>query len=67
MIVKDDGGGFDVEEKADAPARLGLIGMGERAALLLGTAEIESSLGHGTSVFVRVPANFHNAMMQASK
>ena len=65
MIVEDDGRGFEVKEKANTGAGLGLIGMGERAALLLGTAEIESSVGHGTSVFVRVPANFQNATMHA--
>jgi len=66
MIVEDDGRGFEVNEKANSAAGLGLIGMGERAALLLGTAEIESAEGKGTSVFVRVPANFQNAAMQAS-
>jgi signal transduction histidine kinase len=34
------------------------MGMGERAALLLGTAEIGSSPGSGTSVAVRIPAQF---------
>jgi PAS domain S-box-containing protein len=66
MIVEDNGRGFEVNEKANTAAGLGLIGMGERAALLLGTAEIESTVGQGTSVFVRVPANFQNAAMQAS-
>jgi len=66
MIVEDDGRGFEVNEKATSAAGLGLIGMGERAALLLGTAEIESAIGKGTSVFVRVPANFQHAATQAS-
>ncbi|HVF47580.1 MAG TPA: PAS domain-containing sensor histidine kinase [Pyrinomonadaceae bacterium] len=58
MAVEDDGRGFDVEAKANKQAGLGLMGMGERAALLLGIAEIESTPGSGTSVYVRIPAQF---------
>jgi PAS domain S-box-containing protein len=58
MVVEDDGKGFDVGSKANKAAGLGLMGMGERAALLLGTAEIGSSPGSGTSVAVRIPAQF---------
>jgi signal transduction histidine kinase len=35
--------------------RLGIIGMRERAALIGGVTEIESSPRGGTTVFVRVP------------
>jgi len=57
-IVEDDGRGFDVEAIMGAPdagGRLGLLGMQERAALVGGTLEIESSPGGGTSLFVRIP------------
>ena len=35
--------------------RLGVVGMQERAALVDGTVEIESTPGAGTTVFVRLP------------
>ncbi len=57
-IVEDDGRGFEVEtvmRAPDAAGRLGLLGMQERAALVGGTLEIESSPGGGTSLFVRIP------------
>jgi PAS domain S-box-containing protein len=61
LIIEDDGVGFDVEETADKANGLGLIGMGERAALLNGEIEIESTIGKGTTLYVRVPANFEEA------
>jgi two-component system sensor histidine kinase UhpB len=57
-IIEDDGCGFDVQRvhtDSSGPAKLGIQGMRERAALLNGTVEIESSPGKGTSVFVRIP------------
>jgi PAS domain S-box-containing protein len=59
LIIEDDGKGFEVEEKANRSKGLGLLGMGERAALLQGEVEIESAPGHGTTVHVRIPAHFH--------
>jgi PAS domain S-box-containing protein len=59
-IVEDDGAGFDpeaVRRSASSEHRLGLYGMQERAALVGGTLQVESSPGHGTTVFVRVPFN----------
>lgn len=37
-------------------AGFGLIGMHERAALLDGTFEVESELGHGTTITATFPA-----------
>ena len=56
LVVEDNGGGFDVEAAA-APGtrRLGLLGMRERAALLGGALNVESSPGAGTTLFVRIP------------
>jgi signal transduction histidine kinase len=51
--VEDDGAGFDPE--AAGQGRLGLVGMRERAALVGGTVEIESTPGRGATVFLRVP------------
>lgn len=56
LIIEDDGRGFDPERaRADKVHRIGLAGMRERAALIGGTLEVESSVGKGTTVFVRVP------------
>jgi PAS domain S-box-containing protein len=55
VIVEDNGPGFDLETAASSSGRLGLVGMHERAALVNGTLEIESSLGQGATVFLRVP------------
>ncbi|HEY6802746.1 MAG TPA: PAS domain S-box protein [Pyrinomonadaceae bacterium] len=57
-VLEDDGGGFDVntfQERVTAQHSLGLIGMRERASLLGGTLTIESAVGIGTSIFVRIP------------
>ncbi|HEX6710408.1 MAG TPA: ATP-binding protein [Rubrobacter sp.] len=50
--ISDDGQGFDQE---DAPG-VGLSSMHERAAIVGGRLEVESELGQGTSVRLRVPA-----------
>ncbi|MCA1634744.1 MAG: PAS domain S-box protein [Acidobacteria bacterium] len=57
-VVEDNGKGFDVEALLEPSARerrMGLLGMRERATLLGGTLNIESSPGAGTGVFVRIP------------
>ena len=58
LVIEDDGIGFDIEELRSAPRSgggLGLTGIRERAAIIGGKVEIESSPGKGTTVFVRVP------------
>ena len=60
VIVEDDGVGFPADRllRYGVPdRRLGLAGMRERAALVNGELEIESSVGHGTTLFLRVPLN----------
>jgi PAS domain S-box-containing protein len=57
-IVEDDGRGFDLEvllSGRQGQGRLGVVGMRERAALVDGTVEIESTPSVGTTVFVRLP------------
>jgi signal transduction histidine kinase len=57
-IVEDDGRGFDVRAVLDSPqqeGKLGLHGMRERAELLGGRLQLESTPGSGTSVFVEIP------------
>lgn len=56
-IVEDDGVGFEPEKITTSPSHgLGLFGMQERAALLGGSFKIESQIGFGTTVFIRIPA-----------
>ena len=57
LTIEDDGCGFDQEGSASDRAGLGLLGMQERAALIGGKVEIESSPGNGTTVYVRVPVS----------
>jgi PAS domain S-box-containing protein len=57
-IVEDDGAGFDQEAVAAKPPEergLGLLGMQERLSLVRGALEVESNLGVGTTIFIRVP------------
>jgi signal transduction histidine kinase len=60
-IVEDDGIGFDPQSVTSSPSHgLGLFGMEERVSLLGGTFKIESVLGGGTTVFIRIPAKDEN-------
>lgn len=54
-IVEDNGCGFDAEAVSRTSPRLGLLGLRERMAVVGGTVEIESSPGHGTTLFFGVP------------
>jgi signal transduction histidine kinase len=59
-VIEDNGRGFDpapaITTPPDGTRRpIGLLGMRERAAVLGGTLEIESSPGAGTTVFARIP------------
>ena len=56
LIVEDDGQGFDAGAQARRDKGLGLIGMRERAALIDAALDIESSPGHGTTVYLRARA-----------
>ena len=57
-IIEDSGRGFDLAELLTNPngrGRLGLLGVRERASLLGGSMDIETSPGGGTTLFVRIP------------
>jgi signal transduction histidine kinase len=60
IIVEDDGVGFSIES-ADAAKidqdHIGLRGMRERLSLIEGSLQMESTIGHGTSLFVHIPLN----------
>jgi PAS domain S-box-containing protein len=58
LIIEDDGDGFDLpdpHETQSPSGGLGLAGMSDRAELLGGSLEIESQLGGGTTIYVRIP------------
>jgi two-component system CheB/CheR fusion protein len=58
LIIEDNGIGFDPNKKrrvTKSGRGLGLIGIRERAAIVSGTVEIESTPGNGTTIYVRVP------------
>lgn len=60
MIVEDDGKGFEPESVGRRATRhFGLLGMGERLALIHGDLEIESEPGAGTTLFIRAPLEAH--------
>ncbi|MED5465459.1 MAG: PAS domain-containing sensor histidine kinase [Myxococcota bacterium] len=57
-IIEDDGCGFDMSQGQrglDLGGGLGLHGMRERAALLKGKVQLESTPGIGTTLFVHSP------------
>ncbi len=56
LLVEDDGEGFDVSAVQPASGHgFGTLGMLERARLVGGELQVESTPGEGTSVSVRVP------------
>jgi signal transduction histidine kinase len=55
LEVEDNGRGFDPPEVARRRAGLGLLGMRERAAMLGGELQVESSPGRGARLRLRLP------------
>jgi PAS domain S-box-containing protein len=58
IIIRDDGQGFVLPKRTSDLAvsgRLGIIGMRERARLVGGTLIIQSEIGKGTTVTLRIP------------
>jgi signal transduction histidine kinase len=56
LVVEDNGVGFDPARTGSGRRGFGVLGMHERAALVGGTLQIESSAGGGTTVLLRMPA-----------
>ncbi|MBV8650314.1 MAG: PAS domain-containing protein [Alphaproteobacteria bacterium] len=56
IIVEDDGKGFDLNN-AVGLGKIGLAGMRERLSLLEGTMTIDSEVGSGTTLYIRIPLN----------
>ena len=61
--IEDDGIGFDRQKVQSDRTKggLGLIGMKERLNGLGGTLSIDSTLGGGTTILIRLPAEVSNA------
>lgn len=57
LIVEDDGVGFDLSAAGGGAQGFGLLGMQERAALVGATLQIESEVGKGTTILLRMPAS----------
>lgn len=58
LRIEDNGKGFDVRkrrESALSAKRMGIRSMEERAALLNGKMQIDSRLGQGTKIVIKVP------------
>lgn len=53
MSIKDDGDGFDTDERSDNS--FGLIGMRERVEMFDGELKIDSKIGKGTRIYISVP------------
>ncbi|AZB44546.1 sensor histidine kinase [Bacillus sp. FJAT-42376] len=59
LLIKDDGSGFDFSElKEKRNKSFGLVGMKERVELLDGTMDIDSKIGRGTTIMIKVPSIF---------
>jgi signal transduction histidine kinase len=55
LRVRDHGRGFNLSGSAEAPGRVGLAAMGERAELVKGRLTIQTAPGHGTTAQAWVP------------
>jgi signal transduction histidine kinase len=58
VLVDDDGQGFDTGQHSSG---FGLVGMRERLALVSGRVEVDSKLGHGTTIRAAIPASRRGA------
>jgi PAS domain S-box-containing protein len=54
LIIEDNGVGFETTDLDNESRGFGLLGMQERAALVGATLEIESAVGGGTTILVRL-------------
>ena len=56
VLIEDDGVGFDTNAEVDGRKHLGLRNIRERLKVMVnGTMEIESTVGVGTKVLVKIP------------
>jgi two-component system, NarL family, sensor kinase len=55
ITIRDNGIGFDVENKIKNPTGLGLNNFYKRASLISGHFEIRSEIGYGTTAILKIP------------
>lgn len=58
VLISDDGKGFDlngIESREAGKGGFGLLGISERVKMLGGTQEIESEIGDGTTLLIKIP------------
>ncbi len=55
VLLRDDGGGFEVEKEVGRDGHYGLIGLRERARLVGGTLHVDSQHGEGTTLILNIP------------
>lgn len=56
LVCKDDGKGFNFDTAINSPASgLGLKGLAERVSILNGEYKIDSEIGKGTTVSIKIP------------
>ncbi len=60
LTISDDGVGFAAQ--SGRPTSFGVVGMRERVLMLGGTLSLQSSVGEGTTLSVRVPLDPPQAM-----
>jgi two-component system NarL family sensor kinase len=61
IVVQDDGCGFDLARARQSG--FGLLGMNERVRLVNGRCRIQSEVGQGTRIAVRLPLASNNAAL----
>ena len=64
LRISDDGIGFVPGERAGSG--LGLRSIDERVRLSRGTVSLESAIGHGTTLWVRIPHRSTTVVMDPS-
>ncbi len=62
FVVEDDGVGFDLASTVGSQDGYGLFTMRDRAALIGGTVQIDSTPGRGTTVTASVPERPHPSL-----
>jgi PAS domain S-box-containing protein len=55
LTVDDDGRGFGAQARSDQKSGLGLVGMRERARIIGGSIDIDTTPGEGTTIRLHVP------------
>lgn len=55
LNVSDNGNGFDLNSRTAIGTGLGLYGMRERAELVEGQLSIQTAVGRGTTVYLKIP------------